>query len=250
MTLPFPELLRLIDERSAAFRAAIAGAPDLDARVPTCPDWTLFDLAEHLGQGRRRWAAIVAAGPASTPPDFTAPEAPKDRDALVGWLADGTRELGDALREAGPDRGCWTWWAPSQSPQTTGAVARHQLQQVAVHTYDAQLAAGAAQPMPADVAVDGVDEFLHTCCATTAPWPHDPAVVEYHATEGRSWRLHLSAGGARVEPVSTAGPADATGRGTAADLVLFLYGRDTQQPLELTGDRQIFDRLAAWEPEV
>ena len=32
-----------------------------------------------------------------------------------------------ALREAGPDRGCWTWRGTSQSPQTSGAVARHQV---------------------------------------------------------------------------------------------------------------------------
>ncbi len=43
-TLEFPVLLRLIEDRSAAFRAAIASAPSLDAPVPTCPEWTLIDL--------------------------------------------------------------------------------------------------------------------------------------------------------------------------------------------------------------
>ncbi|MEE3922372.1 maleylpyruvate isomerase N-terminal domain-containing protein [Micromonospora sp. BRA006-A] len=61
--LTFPDRLRLIDDRSAAFRDAVAAAPDLDAPVPTCPGWTLFDLARHIGQGRRSWAATVAAGP-------------------------------------------------------------------------------------------------------------------------------------------------------------------------------------------
>jgi hypothetical protein len=32
------------------------------------------------------------------------------------------RELLDALREAGSDRGCWTWWSSSESPQTTGRI--------------------------------------------------------------------------------------------------------------------------------
>ncbi|MGW3046285.1 ferredoxin, partial [Kitasatospora sp. NPDC001159] len=31
---------------------------------------------------------------------------------------------------------------------------------------------------PDEVALDGVDEFLSTCCATTSPWPHEPAVVD------------------------------------------------------------------------
>ena len=49
-TLEFVDLLRLMDERSAAFREAVEAAPSLDVRVPTCPDWSLFDLVQHLGE--------------------------------------------------------------------------------------------------------------------------------------------------------------------------------------------------------
>jgi uncharacterized protein (TIGR03083 family) len=193
-TLDFPVLLRLIDERSVAFRAAVASAPSLDVQVPTCPEWTLFDLAQHLGEGRRAWAATVAAGPAASAKSASpGPAAPREREALPAWLAASTQQLLDALREAGPDRGCWTWWGTSQSPQTCGAVARHQLQEIALHTYDAQITLGAPQPLPDEAALDGVEEFLSTCCATTSAWPHKPAAVDFHATEGRSWRLSLSA---------------------------------------------------------
>ncbi|MEO3741969.1 maleylpyruvate isomerase family mycothiol-dependent enzyme [Plantactinospora sp. B5E13] len=258
--LEFPTLLRLIDERSTAFRAAVAAAPSLDVQVPTCPEWTLFELARHLGEGRRAWAATVAAGPdASAKAAFEGPEAPRERAALLDWLAASTRQLLDALREAGPDRGCWTWWGASQSPQTCGAVARHQLQEIAVHTYDAQLTVGAPQPLPDEVALDGVEEFLSTCFATTAAWPHEPAVVDYHATEGRSWRNWVSADGARTArlPVSDTTPAVdqpevayASARGTASQLVLAaFYGRLPLDALELDGDRRIFDLLIAWEPD-
>ena len=254
-TLEFADLLRLMDQRSTAFRTAVAAAPSLDLQVPTCPEWTLFDLVQHLGDGRRKWAAIVAAGPADAPPAIAAPVAPREREALLAWFAASTAELLEALREAGPDRGCWTWWGPSQSPQTTGAVARHQLQQVAVHTYDAQVTIGAPQPLPVEVALDGVDEFLTTCCATTAAWPHKPAVVDYHATEGRSWRLWLSADGARTARLSgSAGEgleaADVSAWGTANELVMFVYGRIRMDSLRLAGDRRVFDQLIAWEPEV
>ncbi|CCH32133.1 maleylpyruvate isomerase family mycothiol-dependent enzyme [Actinosynnema sp. NPDC047251] len=248
-TLEFPALLRLIDERSVAFRAAVAAAPSLDAEVPTCPGWTLADLVRHLGEGRRRWAGIVAAGPADTRPDVADDAVvPEEREALLEWLAASTRQLLDALREAGPDRGCWTWWGDSQSPQTAGAVARHQLQEIAVHTYDAQLTAGTPQPLPVEVALDGVDEFLVTCCATTSAWPHAPAVVDYHATEGRSWRLRLSADGAHTTPGTGDAPADASATGTAGELVLALYGRNPVDALTLDGDRQVFDQLVAWDP--
>ena len=261
--LKFPDLLRLIDERSTAFRAAVSSAPSLDVQVPTCPEWTLFDLVQHLGEGRRSWAATVAAGPAAAAKSAPegAPAAPREREAVLAWLAASTQQLLDALREAGPDRGCWTWWGTSQSPSTCGAVARHQLQQIAVHTYDAQFTLGAPQPLPEEVALDGVEEFLSTCCATTAAWPHEPAVVDYHATEGRSWRLWLSADGARAArlprpgllPGTAAGEdpdvADFSARGTASELVLALYGRTPVDSLELDGDRRLFDQLAAWDPE-
>ncbi|MET7854386.1 maleylpyruvate isomerase family mycothiol-dependent enzyme [Streptomyces avermitilis] len=264
-TLEFPVLLRLIDERSVAFRAAVASAPSLEAQVPTCREWTLLDLVQHLGKVHRRWAATVAAGPADAPPAETAsggaPAAPRERGALLAWSAESTEQLLASLREAGPGRGCWTWWDRSQSPQTCGAVARHQLQEVALHTYDAQITVGAPQPLPDEVALDGVDEFLSTCCAGTYAWPHEPAAVDYHATEGRSWRLSLSADGVRATRLPTPGTmpatvagedpdaADASVRGTAGELVLALYDRIPVDSLKLDGDRRLFDLLQAWDPD-
>ncbi|MFJ9731430.1 maleylpyruvate isomerase family mycothiol-dependent enzyme [Streptomyces sp. NPDC101169] len=261
-TLAFPVLLRLIDERVSAFRAAVASAPSLDVRVPTCPEWTLFDLAQHIGEGRRDWAATVAAGPAPAKSAAEgAPAAPREREALSAWLAESTGQLLDALREAGPDRGCWTWWGASQSPRTCGAVARHQLQQMAVHTYDAQLTVGAPEPLPEEVALDGVEEFLFTCVATSSAWPHKPTAFDFHATEGRSWRLTVDGDGARsarvpapgTTPVAAAGEGpDAAGvsvRGTASELVLFVYDRIPADSLRIEGDAGLFDLLRAWEPE-
>jgi uncharacterized protein (TIGR03083 family) len=262
-TLEFPDLLRLIDERSTAFRSAVASAPHLDAQVPTCPEWTLFDLVQHLGEGRRSWAATIAAGPdaAAKSTSEGAPAAPREREALLAWSAASTQELLDALREAGPDRGCWTWWGASQSPQTCGAVARHQLQEIAVHTYDAQVTAGATQPLPDEVALDGVEEFLSTCCATTSAWPHKTTAFDFHATEGHSWRLTVDAGGARFTriPASGALPAraadedpDAAGasvHGTASELVLFMHDRIPVGSLQVDGDAGLIDLLRAWEPE-
>ncbi|MFG2598674.1 maleylpyruvate isomerase family mycothiol-dependent enzyme [Streptomyces sp. NPDC048462] len=261
-TLEFPALLRLIDERSTAFRASVASAPSLGVQVPTCPEWTLFDLAQHIGEGRRDWAATVAAGPAPAKSAAQgAPAAPQEREALLAWLAESTEQLLDALRKAGPDLGCWTWWSDSQSPRTSGAVARHQLQQMAVHTYDAQITVGAPQPLPDDVALDGVEEFLFTCVATTSAWPHKPAAVDFHASEGRSWRLSLSADGARTAPLPGPGArpataavqdpdaADVSARGTASELVLMLHGRIPFDSVELGGEQRILDQLGSWDPD-
>ena len=256
--LDFDDLLRLVDERSSAFRTAVESAPDLGAQVPTCPEWTLLDLAHHIGTGRRAWAATVAAGPGATgkaaPADPTPP--PRDRGALVEWLAESTRLLVDALAEAGPDRGCWTWWGDSQSPSTCGAVVRHQLQEVSVHTYDAELTVHGTASLPTEVALDGVEEFLATCNATTSPWPHDPATLDYVVTEGRAWRLYLDGDGARAVrlgmPAGHGGPeeaADVSAHATASDVVLFMYGRRSVEQMPIDGNVEVFDQLIAWVPE-
>ncbi|MFD7628888.1 maleylpyruvate isomerase family mycothiol-dependent enzyme [Streptomyces sp. NPDC059851] len=260
--LEFPDLLRLIDERSTAFRAAVAAAPSLDAQVPTCPGWTLFDLVKHLGGGDRFWAAIVGAGPADAPPAEAAAaraalEVPREREVLLAWLAASTQLLLSALREAGPDAGCWAWWSALQTPRTSGGVARHRVQESAVHTYDAQLAARAPQPLPAEVALDGVEEFLFTCVATPSAWPHKPTAFDFHTAEGRSWRLTVDGDGARstripAPPAATGEDSDSTGastHGTASELVLYLYDRIPADSLHVDGDAGLLDLLRAWEPE-
>ncbi|MFD0280041.1 maleylpyruvate isomerase family mycothiol-dependent enzyme [Kitasatospora sp. NPDC127111] len=254
--LEFSDLLRLIDERSTAFRATVAAAPGLDAKVPTCPEWTLIDLAQHLGGGDRFWAAIVGAGPADAPPAEAVAEraaltVPQEREALVAWLDESTNLLLGALREAGPDAGCWAWWSGLQTPRTAGGVARHRVQETAVHTYDAQLAAGAPQPLPAGVALDGLEEFLFTCVATPSAWPHEPTTFDFHAAEGRSWRLTVDGDGARTARLPAEG-ADAPGvsaHATAGELVLFLYDRLQADSVRIDGDAGLFDLLRAWEPE-
>ena len=251
-TLEFPVLLRLIDERSIAFRAAVRSAPSLEAQVPTCPEWTLFDLVQHLGNVHRFWAAAVHAGPAATAPAGKGSEAaPRELEALLAWSAESTEQLLSALRETGPDRECWTWWDTSQSPQTSGAVARHQVQEATVHTYDAQITAGAAQPLPDEAVLDGVDEFLSTCVATTSPWPHEAVVLDLHVTEGRSWRLWLSAEGARAArlPAPAQDAPDASAQSTAAELVLVFYDRLPVDTLKVDGDRRPFEQLRDWDPD-
>lgn len=259
--LTFAEHLQLIEERAAAFRDAVAAAPSLDLPVPGSPGRSLRDLVHHVGSGRRKTAAIVAAGAADAPPEQSSWDdgrgAPRERDALLSWWTESVAHLMSVLRAAGPDRRCWTWWDDSPSPQTSGAWTRRQLCEVAVSTHDAQSTADAAQPIPPDIALDGFDDCQFTLCATTVPWPHDPAVVHYCATEGRSWRLELSPGGAHVAHLAPSpGPStdssdttvDAWARASASDLVLFFYDRIPLGSLDAGGDHRVFDRLAAWDP--
>jgi uncharacterized protein (TIGR03083 family) len=241
----FPALLSLVDDRSTALREAVAAAPDLAARVPGCSDWTLHDLVAHLGAVQRFWAVVVAAADTGGPPS---PEAIGDRTPhgdLLDWSAESTRLLLAALREAGPDTPCWTWWGASEGPMTVGAVARHQVQEAAVHAYDAQETIAEPQPLPAAVAVDSVAEFLVVSLGVQGAWPHRPARLVFAATEGPAWTVDLTPAGARLAPAASGEPV-ATIHGTASDLVLALYGRIPLTDVRIDGDAEVVRQLITW----
>jgi uncharacterized protein (TIGR03083 family) len=249
-TPPFAELLILIDERSAALRDAVAATGDLGARVPGCPEWTLRDLVAHLGGVQRFWALVVRqADPAAPPTAEQFPDAQPPADLsqgdLLDWFADSTVSLLGALRKAGPDSPAWTWWAKSEAPMTAGAVARHQVQEAAVHAWDAQDTIGKREPLPAAVAVDGVAEFLRVGLGAQGAWPHRPARVAFTATEGPSWVLDLSPSGARLDPPASGAPL-ATVHASASDLVLSLYGRLPFEDIRVDGDRAVLKELRDW----
>lgn len=267
-SFPFPspqftDWLEMIDERAAAFRLA-AGAADPRVRVPGCPDWTVRDLVAHLGEVQSFWAASVTAGPASRPPSDEAVGDTSPSGDLLAWSARCTNTLLDALRTAGSDSGCWTWWAGSGTPSTAAAVARHQVQEAAVHARDAQAAAGAPEPIAGTLAVDAVDEFLHVGFGSMDGWPNSPARVALIAEEGAAWTLILDATGASVvrhaPAVETVGEGrgeasggprpGATLSGPAGDLLLALYRRAPWDSgtLRVTGDADLVRQLVVWPP--
>ena len=246
-TLTFNDMLRLIEDRSAALRVAAAEVTP-DSLVPGCPDWSVRDLVAHLGEVQRTWAYIVAAGPSDEPPPEDAVPGVEPGDDLLAWSAESTGELVRALAAAGPDQECWTWWAQASSaPGTSGAVARHQVQEAAVHAFDAQQAAGQDEPLPAEVAADGVEEFLTVGMASMGPWPHEPGQVALDATDAGTWVVDLDEGGARTQDPGAFGvKPGAWLRGPASDLVLALYGRSGHGDVEIEGDSELAEQLLEW----
>jgi uncharacterized protein (TIGR03083 family) len=243
--MEFSAILSLVDERSATLREAVAAASDLEARVPMCPDWKLRDLVAHLGMVHRFWAQIVCAGEADGPPSREARGDTEPHGDLLEWSAESTRLLLAALSEAGPDAPCWTWWPLSEAPQNAGAVARHQVQEEAVHAWDAQHTIGKPEPIPASSAVDGVAEFLQVTYGAVGPWPHRPARIVVACTEGPSWTLDLTPSGARLDPPTSGSPV-ATIHGAASDILLALYGRVPLDTLRADGDGAVVEQLLAW----
>jgi uncharacterized protein (TIGR03083 family) len=230
----FGATLGAIGAESLRLSEAVASA-DLDAIVPSCPEWTVRDLAHHIGRGQWFWGENVTARDADTMAGAGSTPVPEDDD-LLAWLGWCTYSLLRALREAGPDAPCWSWWP---TPRTSGAVSRHQAQEVSVHRWDAELAAGAGSTdsvgaLAAEVATDGVPEFIQMMVGDRI----EALTGEVRLTAsdtGGSWRVGAagSAGGSRQAEL----------RAPASDLVLMLYRRLPVPDAAVEGDPMLVASL-------
>src|SRR5260370_30292765 len=92
-------------EASPAPLAALVDSRGPSLPIPTCPDWTLRQLATHLGRAQR-WADQIVSARSAEFIEFRAvPDGrlPDDQAARGRWLTTGAARLVGALREAGDD---------------------------------------------------------------------------------------------------------------------------------------------------
>lgn len=129
------------------FQAALTG--EWDAPIASCPQWALRDLVVHTGS-IHRWALRRALGAAREPHrELT--------DAnLPDWFAEGAAALHAGLAAVDPGTACKGF----EDPATVAFWIRRQAHETAMHRVDAQLATGAADPIPADLALDGIREVF------------------------------------------------------------------------------------------
>jgi uncharacterized protein (TIGR03083 family) len=131
--------------------AALLERSNLDAPVPSCPGWTVFDLAEHIG-GIHQWAAHAIV---HRSPDGQPTAAPKNRAGLVAWYRDSAGLMLNVLQETPEDAEVWHF---GPRPRMVRFWQRRQAHEVTMHLHDLNLALGQAEPIDAVLAADGVDE--------------------------------------------------------------------------------------------
>jgi uncharacterized protein (TIGR03083 family) len=224
---------------------SLARELDHAKRVPTCPDWTGFDLIQHLGTVHR-WAGgqVAVLTPKRIPSaqmDLEEPEDPNDRPA---WLEAGARNLVDVLRAADPDAAMWGWGSDPHARFWS----RRQLHETAVHRADAEFTLERDPEIDAAVAIDGVDEFLDNLpfAAYFAPRVKEltgDGTLAFRCSDADvAWTIRLGADGFTWDHADADG--DVALEGTASDLVLFTYGRRTPDDpgrFKVTGDRALLD---------
>ena len=175
---------------------AAARAAGLDAVVPSCPDWQVADVLGHVGRLHRWVAGIVESG-GDAPPDHWSDAEPPPADVRIDWFDAGVDIVADALLGVDPSTAAWSW----TDDRTAGFWARRQANETAVHRWDAQLAAGDAQPIDHALAVDGIDEFF----GLIPSWRHESRVrgtgesIHLHCTDGEGeWLVRLASDGVLV----------------------------------------------------
>ena len=181
-------------EREIASLVAAVGSGPLGAPVPTCPDFTVDELAAHVG-------------------------------TFCGWwthnLCEGSGSAQDAVR---------------------GRV-------------DAQLARGAADPVEAELAADGIEEVFLLATSRAAEMrvgskradrTERSMTLHLHGTDytPAEWLLTLDSDGIQVTREHAKG--DLALKGPVSDLELLLYQRPTLGNVDRFGDESV---LAAFHRE-
>jgi uncharacterized protein (TIGR03083 family) len=219
-------------------------AADLDAFVPTCPEWTLRELIHHVGR-THHWAAAhveqAAVNPLSEEESERAWGAmPADAD-LTAWYLAANARLADALAAAPADLRCWSF-LPAPSPLAFWS--RRQAHEAAIHRVDAQLAAtGWYDTFAADFAADGIDELVCGFYNRGRRLRSDPPrTLAVRAGDG-AWLVTIGPEGPRGQRIeATAGDvADCTVTGTASDVYVALWNRADVRGLVAEGDPTVLD---------
>jgi uncharacterized protein (TIGR03083 family) len=212
-----------------------ASRADLGAALPSCPGWTATDLVTHVG-GVWGWAAATVRSGSRA--DFPSPPAGAD---LIGWAGDNALQLLDALEGADPATDCWTFGLP----RSRLFWFRRQALETAVHAWDAQRAFGEPEPIGAEVASDGIDEFLEVMLPRFVGQNPDAWTgqsLHLHRTDGEGeWMVQLGPG-ATVSAERVHGKGDVALRGSASSLYLWIVNRIPTHDLEVFGDRAVADR--------
>ena len=143
--------------------------------------------------------------------------------------------------------------------QSIGFIRRRQAHEALIHRVDAEMAAGRKSPVDRDLAADGVDEILRVFAGGIPDWAtFEPEGIELRITAtdvGQTWGAAfgkmkgtspntettydlpaLTVGIDAVEP-------NVVISGGAADLDLWLWGRGTQDVLDVSGDQSLAPRL-------
>jgi uncharacterized protein (TIGR03083 family) len=235
------EAMRIEGER---FVAAIRTG-DLDATVPTCPEWTVRELVHHVGRTHHWAAAHVEQARAETLSESEQAAAwgsmPADAE-VVRWYDAALTRLMRAIEAAPAELHCWTFLPGATSARAFWA--RRQAHELAIHRVDAEGVFGEPAPVTTDFALDGIDELLfgffgRRRSRLRSPTPRTLSI----RTDDASWLVHIGVEGASTELSTEVG--ECTVQGQASEIYFALWNRRALRDLYRDGDPSVLDLWTA-----
>lgn len=224
---------------------------DATAPIPWSDRWSVGTVARHVAGTHHVVSEIIRGRPDADFGLFKELQTPaKDSPEFVEWFRAGTASLGEQLSSVPADAETWSWFAPGGR---VGWWARRMAFEAIVHRWDTDAAQQQAFVVAAEIAADGVDEYLDVFVETSrsvANSPVGPTISLESSDRTDQWWLDLSAAGHRTlsrDPM----PSSVQIRGTAQDLLLFLWGRvrvPDSASLEVRGDVDVLDRWSELVP--
>jgi uncharacterized protein (TIGR03083 family) len=230
-----PTQLSLTDHLAALVRSGTAlreaaATAGLDAKVPTCPAWTVTKLVTHQGMVHRWAAANLRGDTGHRTADSTAEAAAAPE--LLAWYSDGLAALADTVRATPDDAKAMVFLNDAPPPRRFWA--RRQAHETTIHAVDAVSAVHGRWPRASDVgfvdpvlAADGIDELLTGFITRGKGKLHsaEPYTVLVKTEDtGHTWTLRISDGPIVTTPGGT-GRTDVLFSGTAVQLYLSLWNR-------------------------
>lgn len=232
----YAQHIEAVKRETLAMVAVLREGP-LDAPVPSCPEWTVADLAKHVGEFTGFWTHVLCEGTGRPKAPFS--DMPSgSASAVSDWYEDLGVHLVTELQATSPDTTIWTWVPDDRSARFA---ARRCANELAVHRYDLQLARGRPQPIESGLATDGIEEIFVMMSAWTGPTSrgHGETLHLHSIDRGDEWQLSLTPEGLDVD--RRPAEADLVLRGKVSDLELLLYQRPTLDEVEHFGDETVLE---------
>jgi uncharacterized protein (TIGR03083 family) len=213
-------------------------------RVTTCPDWSLSDLALHVGRAHR-WAQRIIETRAQEPVDISAVDLglPATTTHYDAWLCSGATAFSAAVQSAGTRTPVWSW----SDDQSVGFWLRRITHDTIIHRIDAELTVDLRPSLPPQTASDGIADLLAAITTLSTAGHPDPIfeglrghgeTIQLQATDtADEWFVTRMPEGVRWTPGW--GDADAILRGNAFDLLLALYRRIPIHVIDVIGDEPL-----------
>tara|TARA_Y100001970_G_scaffold275945_1_gene377915 strand:- start:1733 stop:2473 length:741 start_codon:yes stop_codon:yes gene_type:complete len=225
---------------AATERIASLASGDVQGPVPHIDDWTARDAIIHVGsvfsfvaQSIEQNAPLSDKGVAAWANDQA--NHPETKQ-LSGWFKSNSEQLAEVVWSHLPDEEIWT---TSHVIKTAAFWMRRMTQEAVMHRWDIEAAHADTNPIDAEMAVDGIDEFYDFFIAERLPDAFaGNGTVHLHATDAAGeWMITRRNDGIEVEKAH--GKGDVAARGPASDLLLFVWNRKTHLELETFGDTEL-----------